>query len=173
MQDVSAQRPAARTANGDQPVTPRVIAPHVPTSRDIVSLYATRIQHTGADVLPALRQRRASFPTGSESNVGYLAVPVPRVSTPLPVGRGTSTHRQALDAMAASQWATQIGWLPDPEPVRVTRTGGAIHRANRPGLVARVGAALSAFARPSARSAAGYEPSHRFETSHRLETQTA
>ena len=173
MQDLSAQRPAARTSNGGQTITPRVIAPYVAISRDIVSLYAARVQHSGADVVPALRQRRACFPTSAESRVGYLAAAVPRISSPVPVGRGTATHRQALDAMVASQWATQVGWLPAPEPVRVTRTGGAFRRADRPGLVARVSAALSAFARPVGETAAGFETSRRFETSHRLETQTA
>lgn len=149
---------------------PRVIAPHVPVARDIVSLYAARIASTGADVTPALRQRRASFPTTSEPVIGYLAAPMPVVGCPAPVGRGTATHRQALDALSASQWATQTGWLPEPDRVRVTRAAGGIGRprlgthATRPSLAGRLAAAFSAFTRPVAEpEQVAYEPLGRME----------
>ena len=149
---------------------PRVIAPHVPVARDIVALYAARVASTGADVLPALRNRRASFPTTSEPVIGYLAASMPKLGCPVPVGRGTATHRQALDALAASKWAMQPGWLPEPERVRVTRAGGGIgrprssrpvmtHTAARPGLAGRLSAAFAAFARPPAQPQLdAYEP---------------
>ena len=159
------------------PRSPRVIAPHVPVARDIVALYAARVASTGADVLPALRNRRASFPTTSEPVIGYLAASMPKLGCPIPVGRGTATHRQALDALAASKWATQTGWLPEPERVRVTRAGGGIGRprrahpviaepAYRPGLMGRLSAAFAAFSRPAAEpqpEAFGHEPSRRLE----------
>jgi hypothetical protein len=131
----------------------------------MVSLYATRVERTGVDIAPALRQRRAMMPSAGEP-VGYLAAPVPRVGTPAPVGRGTSTHRQALEAMAASQWATEVGWLPQADRVRVTRAAGGIGaEAGRPGLFGRLAAAATAFRRPRAE---GSEP----EPLHRLEPQT-
>ena len=155
--------------------TPRVIAPHVPVARDIVALYAARVASTGADVLPALRNRRASFPTTSEPVIGYLAASMPKLGCPIPVGRGTATHRQALDALAASKWATQPGWLPEPERVRVTRAAGGIgwprrsrsvfaEPSYRPGLMGRLSAAVTAFSRPAAEPQPEvYEPSRRLE----------
>ena len=154
---------------------PRVIAPHVPAARDLVALYAARVASTGADVLPALRNRRASFPTNSEPVIGYLAASMPTLGCPQPVGRGTATHRQALDALSASQWSVQPGWLPAPEPVRVTRAGGARRRmaaapdaAPRQTLVRRLSAAFAAFSRPAPEP----EP-HAYEPARRLEPRTA
>ena len=151
---------------------PRVIAPHVPAARDLVALYAARVASTGADVLPALRNRRASFPTTSEPVIGYLAASMPTLGCPQPVGRGTATHRQALDALSASQWSVQPGWLPTPEPVRVTRGGGARRRAAamahdavpRQTLTGRLSAAFAAFSRPSPEpETLAYEPARRLE----------
>ncbi len=165
-----------RTTPGQTARAPRVIAPHTPVARDIVALYAARVASTGADVMPALRNRRASFPRMSEPMIGYLAASMPKLGCPIPVGRGTATHRQALDALATSKWATQPGWLPEPERVRVTRAGGGIGRARqarptlaeptyRPGLMGRLSAAFAAFSRPTAEpQLEAYEPSRRLET---------
>ncbi len=161
MRDMSVLSETLRTPAEPAARTPRVIAPHVPVARDIISLYAARVASTGADVLPALRNRRASFPTTSEPVIGYLAASMPKLGCPVPVGRGTATHRQALDALAASKWAMQPGWLPEPERVRVTRAGGGIGRPRsarpampcsvaRPSLAGRLSAALTAFSRPAA-----------------------
>ena len=135
---------SARTA-------PRIVPSQSPFSTDIIALYAKRLQHTGADVTPALRNRRASFPTTPEPMVGYLATSCASVRCPAPVGRGTMTHRQALQAMEASQWALVPGRLPAPERVRVTRAAAAVGASRREGvgLVARLVAALSADRRPS------------------------
>ena len=159
--------------------TPRVIAPHIPVARDVVALYAARVASTGADVLPALRNRRASFPTTSEPVIGYLAASMPTLGCPQLVGRGTATHRQALSALSASQWATQPGWLPEPERVRVTRAGGGIGRTRRRGedqwapaprlsFGSRLSAALAAFSR----SAPEPEPDS-YEPVGRLDVQLA
>lgn len=170
----------SRAADSDVAArSPRVISPHVPVARDIVALYAARVASTGADVLPALRNRRASFPTTSEPVIGYLAASMPTLGCPVPVGRGTATHRQALDALAASQWATLPGWLPEPERVRVTRACG-FGRSHRPSRAPvrsavprqtfgrRLSAAFAAFSRPAPEPETGY-----YEPSRRLETQTA
>lgn len=175
MIDAGVRMEVARRSEEHAAPVPRVIAQHVPMARDIVSLYAARVASTGADVTPALRQRRACFPTTSEPVIGYLAAPMPVVGCPAPVGRGTATHRQALDALSASQWATQSGWLPEPERVRLTRAAGGIGRprptaparaayATRPSLAGRLAAAFSAFARPEVQSEQGaYEPDRRME----------
>ncbi|CAA9565299.1 MAG: hypothetical protein AVDCRST_MAG33-2021 [uncultured Thermomicrobiales bacterium] len=175
MIDVDARTDAAPATREPAAHVPRVIAPHVPVARDIVSLYAARVASTGADISPALRQRRASLPTTSEPVIGYLAAPMPTVGCPAPVGRGTATHRQALDALSASQWATRTGWLPEPDRVRVTRAAGGIGRprpatpvlaspAPRPSFAGRLAAALSAFARPAPRPDPGsYEPNGRMD----------
>lgn len=170
MRDMSVSSDTPRTSVETPVRHPRVIAPHVPAARDIVALYAARIESTGADVLPALRNRRASFPTTSEPVIGYLAASMPKLGCPVPVGRGTATHRQALNALEASKWALQPGWLPTPERVRVTRAGGGIGGARtvrrqdtwrepRPGIAGRLSAAFSAFARPTAQPQLdSYEP---------------
>ena len=174
MLDLSVRSETSRPGPEVADRVPRVIAPHVPVARDLVALYAARVASTGADVLPALRNRRASFPTTSEPVIGYLAASMPKLGCPIPVGRGTATHRQALGALAASKWATQPGWLPEPEPVRVTRAGGGIGRARpvvtesayRPGLKDRLSAALAAFSRPVTEpqpEAYGQEPGRRLE----------
>lgn len=176
MIDMSGLPETPRTNRDLAARTPRVIAPHVPVARDIVALYAARVASTGADVMPALRNRRVSFPTTSEPVIGYLAASMPKLGCPIPVGRGTATHRQALDALATSKWATQPGWLPEPEQVRVTRAAGGIGRARqvrpilaepayRPGLMGRLSAAFAAFSRPAAEpQPEAYEPSRRLET---------
>ncbi len=162
MRDMSVLSETPRILAEPAARTPRVIAPHVPVARDIVALYAARVASTGADVLPALRNRRASFPTTSEPVIGYLAASMPKLGCPVPVGRGTATHRQALDALAASKWALQPGWLPEPEWVRVTRAGGGIGRPRsvrpvmtyptaRPSLAGRLSAAFAVFSRPAAK----------------------
>lgn len=154
-----------RDAADETPRGLRAIAPHAPTARDLIGLYATRVQATGADVLPALRARRAVFVVGKEP-VGFLATTVAAPSRPVPVGRGTATHRQALEALSASQWATQRGGLPEPEGVRVTRAHGAVGRGRaesgwgepafgrygvgpgrHAGLIGRLGAACRGLAR--------------------------
>lgn len=177
MMDVNILPETPRSSPVESARTPRVIAPHVPVARDIVALYAARVASTGADVLPALRNRRASFPTTSEPVIGYLAASMPKLGCPIPVGRGTATHRQALDALAASKWSTQPGWLPEPERVRVTRAGGGIGRPRqahpisveptyRPGLRGRLSAAFAAFSRPSPEpqpESYGHEPGRQFE----------
>lgn len=179
MSAVRAQSESPRNQPETPVNLPRVIAPHIPVARDIVALYAARVASTGADVLPALRNRRASFPTTAEPVIGYLAASMPTLGCPVPVGRGTATHRQALDALAASQWATRPGWLPEPERVRVTRAASGIGGARRsapatdqmvprPGLAGRLMAAWSAFSRSTAEPEADY-----YESGRRLETQTA
>ena len=140
----SDRRPGVRTA-------PRIVASQSPFSTDIIALYAKRLQYTGADVTPALRNRRASFPTTSEPMIGYLATSCAAVRCPAPVGRGTTTHRQALAAMEASQWALVPGRLPAPERVRVTRPAVAIGGSRREGvgLMGWLAAALSSDRRPA------------------------
>lgn len=119
-----------------------------PPTRDLVSLYAARVEKSGVDILPALRERRASLPISGQPVIGYLAAPVPKLHQPAPVGRGTMTHRQALNELAAAKWAATTERMPVPVTVRMTRPAGALPRLLQPRTSAWQGAVEHA-SRPS------------------------
>jgi hypothetical protein len=156
--------PAQETSRSPYSSARRFGAP----TRDLVALYAARVEKSGVDISPALRERRATLPTSGQPVIGYLAAPVPKLGQPTPVGRGTMTHRQALSELAAAKWAATSERMPVPVSVRLTHPAGALPRQLQPrtsawqGAVAyanypsrgaaplgRLASALAAFRRPA------------------------